>query len=169
MRRNLNIDTYYLAPDVNIIKEILKLGDEQKRSTNVQADCTSFHTHRYSNTFKYLTNYLNVLYPQHIIEELWGCTYRQGDFAKTHNHSGFDLAFVWFVDTCSFCSPLVFPDTEHLWLPPLSSIKPLTGNLHVFRGRDIHYVPPHICPHDRMIISGNMALINTMAEQQQQQ
>ena len=169
MRRNLNIDTYYLAPDVNIIKEILNLGDEQKRSTNVQADSTSFHTHRYSNTFKYLTNYLNVLYPQHIIEELWGCTYRQGDFAKTHNHSGFDLAFVWFVDTCSFCSPLVFPDTEHLWLPPLASIKPLTGNLHVFRGRDIHYVPPHTCPHDRMVISGNMALINTMAEQQQQQ
>ena len=169
MRRNLNIDTYYLAPDVNIIKEILNLGDEQKRSTNVQADCTSFFTHRYSNTFKYLTNYLNVLYPQHIIEELWGCTYRQGDFAKTHNHSGFDLAFVWFVDTCSFCSPLVFPDTEHLWLPPLASIKPLTGNLHVFRGRDIHYVPPHTCPHDRMVISGNMALINTMAEQQQQQ
>ena len=169
MRRNLNIDTYYLTPDVNIIKEILNLGDEQKRSTNVQADCTSFHTHRYSNTFKYLTNYLNVLYPQHIIEELWGCTYRQGDFAKTHNHSGFDLAFVRFVDTCSFCSPLVFPDTEHLWLPPLASIKPLTGNLHVFRGRDIHNVPPHTCPHDRMVISGNMALINTMAEQQQQQ
>ena len=169
MRRNLNIDTYYLAPDVNIIKEILNLGDEQKRSTNVQAACTSFFTHRYSNTFKYLTNYLNVLYPQHIVEELWGCTYRQGDFAKTHNHSGFDLAFVWFVDTCSFCSPLVFPDTEHLWLPPLASIKPLTGNLHVFRGRDIHYVPPHTCPHDRMVISGNMALINTMAEQQQQQ
>ena len=169
MRRNLNIDTYYLAPDVNIIKEILNLGDEQNRSTNVKADCTSFHTHRYSNTFKYLTNYLNVLYPKHSVEELWGCTYRQGDFAKTHNHSGFDLAFVWFVDTCSFCSPLVFPDTEHLWLPPLASIKPLTGNLHVFRGRDIHYVPPHTCPHDRMVISGNMALINTMAEQQQQQ
>ena len=169
MRRNLNIDTYYLEPDVNIIKEILNLGDEQIRSTNVQADCTSFHTHRYSNTFKYLTNYLNVLYPQHIIEELWGCTYRQGDFAKTHHHSGFDLAFVWFVDTCSFCSPLVFTDTEHLWLPPLASIKPLTGNLHVLRGRDIHYVPPHTCPHDRMVISGNMALINTMAEQQQQQ
>ena len=169
MRRNLNIDTYYLAPDVNIIKEILNLGDEQKRSTNVQADCTSFHTHRYSDTFKYLTNDLNVLYPKYTVEELWGCTYRQGDFAKTHHHSGFDLAFVWFVDTCSFCSPLVFPDTEHLWLPPLASIKPLTGNLHVFRGRDVHYVPPHTCPHDRMVISGNMALINTMAEQQQQQ
>ena len=162
MRRNLNIDTYYLAPDVNIIKEILNLGDEQKRSTNVQADCTSFYTHRYSNTFKYLTNYLNVLYPKYTVEELWGCTYRQGDFAKTHNHSGFDFAFVWFVDTCSFCSPLIFPDTEHLWLPPLASIKPLTGNLHVFRGRDIHYVPPHTCKHDRMVISGNMALINSV-------
>ena len=162
MRRNLNIDTYYLAPDVNIIKEILNLGDEQNRSTNVKADCTSFHTHRYSNTFKYLTNYLNVLYPKHSVEELWGCTYRQGDFAKTHDHSGFDFAFVWFVDTCSFCSPLIFPDTEHLWLPPLASIKPLTGNLRVFRGRDIHYVPPHTCKHDRMVISGNMALINSV-------
>ena len=162
MRRNINIDTFYLAPDANIIKEILNLGDEQKRSTNVQADCTSFHTHHYSNTFKYLTNYLNVLYPKYTIQELWGCTYRQGDFAKTHNHSGFDFAFAWFVDTCSFCSPLVFPDAEHLWLPPLASIKPLTGNLHVFRGRDVHYVPPHTCKHDRMVISGNMALINSV-------
>ena len=168
LQRNIKIESHYIPVDVKIREAILKRGDELNRSSPVRADHTQWKLHRNSE-YSYFIDKFHEIYPKYRINELWGCTYRQGDFAKTHNHSGFDLAFVWFVDTCSFCSPLVFPDTEHLWLPPLSSIKPLTGNLHVFRGRDIHYVPPHTCPHDRMIISGNMALINTMAEQQQQQ
>ena len=162
MRRNLNIDTYYLAPDANILRELSNMGDEQNYSTNVKADVTFWDTHCRSNVFQPLINQLNVLYPTHQVEELWGCTYRQGNFAKAHNHNGFDRAFVWFVDSCSHCSPIVFPNWEHPWLPPLAYHKPLQGNLHVFRGQDVHYVPPHTCPHDRVVVSGNLALLNSV-------
>ena len=81
-------------------------------------------------------------------------------FAQTHNHSGFDFSFVWFVDTCSHCSPLVFPDPEHPWMPPLEVHKPKKGNLVVFDAHDIHYVPPQSCNHNRITVSGNMSLNN---------
>ncbi len=162
MRRDLNIDTWYLAPDANIVGEVQSFGDQQNRSTNVMADVTNWNTHQHTDAFKYLIQQLNALYPKHSIEELWGCTYQQGDFAKAHNHSGFDLAFIWFVDTCSHCSPLVFPNWERPWMPPLAVIKPLQGNLHIFSGKEVHYVPPHTCPHHRMVVSGNMGLINAV-------
>ena len=162
MRRELNIDTWYLAPDVNIVGTIESFGDEQKRTTNVKADVTSWNTHQKTKAFQPLINQLNVLYPKYSIQELWGCTYQQGDFTQSHNHSGFDLAFAWFVDSCSHCSPLVFPNFERPWLPPLAVIKPLQGNLVVFSGKEIHYVSPHTCPHHRMVVSGNLGLINAV-------
>ena len=78
------------------------------------------------------------------------------DYAEAHNHFGFDLAFVWFVDTCSFCSPLIFPDTQHLWMKPHHILTPEVGKLYVFNAEDIHYVEPHTCEHPRIIMSGNV-------------
>ena len=45
---------------------------------------------RRDNKFETLTNFIHEKYPQHTIEELWGCSYQQGDFTETHNHYGFD-------------------------------------------------------------------------------
>ena len=153
MQRIINIERFYIAPCAKIVNNILSIGDEQNGSTAVKADVTDWNIEEYT-----LESQLNVLYPQHTIEELWGCTYRQGDFAETHCHRGFDKSFVWFVDTCTHCSPLIFPDPEHPWMPPLASIRPSRGNLIVFNSNDIHYVPPHTCKHHRMVISGNMSL-----------
>ena len=157
MQRIINIERFYIAPCAKIVDNILSIGDEQNGTTAVKADVTDWNIEEYT-----LESQLNVLYPKHTIEELWGCTYRQGDFAETHCHRGFDKSFVWFVDTCTHCSPLIFPDPEHPWMPPLASIRPSRGNLIVFNSNDIHYVPPHTCKHDRMVISGNMALINSV-------
>jgi len=153
MQRIINIERFYIAPCAKIVNNILSIGDEQNGTTAVKADVTDWNIEEYT-----LESQLNVLYPQHTIEELWGCTYRQGDFAETHCHRGFDKSFVWFVDTCTHCSPLIFPDPEHPWMPPLASIRPSRGNLIVFNSNDIHYVPPHTCKHHRMVISGNMSL-----------
>ena len=153
MQRIINIERFYIAPCAKIVDNILSIGDEQNGTTAVKADVTDWNIEEYT-----LESQLNVLYPQHTIEELWGCTYRQGDFAETHCHRGFDKSFVWFVDTCTHCSPLIFPDPEHPWMPPLASIRPSRGNLIVFNSNDIHYVPPHTCKHHRMVISGNMSL-----------
>ena len=153
MQRIINIERFYIAPCAKIVNNILSIGDEQNGTTAVKADVTDWNIEEYT-----LESQLNVLYPQHTIEELWGCTYRQGDFAETHCHRGFDKSFVWFVDTCTHCSPLIFPDPEHPWMPPLASIRPSRGNLIVFNSNDIHYVPPHTCKHHRMVLSGNMSL-----------
>ena len=153
MQRIINIERFYVAPCAKIVNNILSIGDEQNGTTAVKADVTDWNIEEYT-----LESQLNVLYPQHTIEELWGCTYRQGDFAETHCHRGFDKSFVWFVDTCTHCSPLIFPDPEHPWMPPLASIRPSRGNLIVFNSNDIHYVPPHTCKHHRMVLSGNMSL-----------
>ena len=153
MQRIINIERFYIAPCAKIVDNILSIGDEQNGTTAVKADVTDWNIEEYT-----LESQLNVLYPKHTIEELWGCTYRQGDFAETHCHCGFDKSFVWFVDTCTHCSPLIFPDPEHPWMPPLASIRPSRGNLIVFNSNDIHYVPPHTCKHHRMVLSGNMSL-----------
>lgn len=153
MQRIINIERFYIAPCAKIVDNILAIGDEQNGTTAVKADVTDWNIEEYT-----LESQLNVLYPKHTIEEIWGCTYRQGDFAETHCHRGFDKSFVWFVDTCTHCSPLIFPDPEHPWMPPLASIRPSRGNLIVFNSNDIHYVPPHTCKHHRMVLSGNMSL-----------
>ena len=148
MQRIINIERFYVAPCAKIVDNILSIGDEQNGTTAVKADVTDWNIEEYT-----IESQLNVLYPKHTIEELWGCTYRQGDFAETHCHRGFDKSFVWFVDTCTHCSPLIFPDPEHPWMPPLASIRPSRGNLIVFNSNDIHYVPPHTCQHHRMVLS----------------
>ena len=153
MQRIINIERFYIDPCAKIVDNILSIGDEQNGTTAVKADVTDWNLEEYT-----LESQLNVLYPKHTIEEIWGCTYRQGDFAETHCHRGFDKSFVWFVDTCTHCSPLIFPDPEHPWMPPLASIRPSRGNLIVFNSNDIHYVPPHTCKHHRMVLSGNMSL-----------
>ena len=160
MQRIIKTETFYVAPSHKLLDRIYELGDVQERRTSVKATVTDWMVHCCSNDFDELIGQLYVLYPKHQVEELWGCTYQQGDFAQTHNHSGFDLSFVWFVDTCPNCTPLVFPDPEHPWMPPLRVFTPHRGNLHIFDGNDIHYVPPHTCNHDRVVMSGNLSLLN---------
>ena len=157
MPHKINIEEHFLEPPYNIVETIAEYGDQQDRNTNVQADVTHWHLQN-DGKFNCIIDKINEIYPTHTIEELWGCTYRQGDFAETHCHRGFDKSFVWFVDTCTHCSPLIFPDPEHPWMPPLASIRPSRGNLIVFNSNDIHYVPPHTCKHHRMVLSGNMSL-----------
>ena len=159
LQRNIKIESHYIPVDVKIREAILKRGDELNRSSPVRADHTQWKLHRNSE-YSYFIEKFHEIYPKYRINELWGCTYRQGDYAEAHNHFGFDLAFVWFVDTCSHCSPLVFPDPEHPWMPPLEVHKPKKGNLIVFDAHDIHYVPPQSCNHNRTIVSGNLSLNN---------
>ena len=106
-------------------------------------------------------------YPQYTIKELWGNTYRQGDYAKTHNHTEYVYAFVWFVATNTSTSPLVFPNTECPWMPPLRIVTPLQGNIIVFDANEYHYVPPITDGHTRVTVSGNM-ILNKEVQQQQQ-
>ena len=153
---NIKIESHYIPVYDNIREEILSYGDELKRSSPVRADHTRWQLQDENRAFDKFIDTFHEIYPKYKINELWGCTYRQGDYAEAHNHFGFDLAFVWFVDTCSHCSPLIFPDIKHPWLEHEAVIEPRDGMLYVFTGKDIHYVLPHTCDHERIIISGNV-------------
>ena len=171
MQRTIKLETHFLAPPYKIVDEIKAYGDQQNRSTNVKADHTHWHVHQ-DNKFNILTDYIHEIYPKHTIKELWGCTYRKGDFAQAHIHHAFDRAFVWFVDTSLTCSPLIFPDPEHPWMPPIHVITPEKGKLIVFSGMDLHYVPPQGPHYERVVMSGNMRkndfdILNKEVHQQQ--
>ena len=153
---NIKIESHFIPVYDNIREEILSYGDELKRSSPVRADHTRWQLQDENRTFDKFIDTFHEIYPKYKITELWGCTYRQGDYAEAHNHFGFDLAFVWFVDTCSHCSPLIFPDIKHPWLEHEAVIEPRNGMLYVFTGKDIHYVEPHTCDHERIIMSGNV-------------
>ena len=155
LQRNIKLESHYIPVEVKIKEAILARGDELNRSSPVRADHTQWKLNRNSE-YSYFIDKFHEIYPKYRINELWGCTYRQGDYAEAHNHFGFDLAFVWFVDTCSFCSPLIFPDTQHLWMKPHHVLTPEVGKLYVFDAEDIHYVEPHTCEHPRIIMSGNV-------------
>ena len=153
---DVKIESHYIPVYDNIREEILSYGDELKRSSPVRADHTRWQLQDENRAFDKFIDTFHEIYPKYKINELWGCTYRQGDYAEAHNHFGFDLAFVWFVDTCSHCSPLIFPDIKHPWLEHEAVIEPRNGMLYVFTGKDIHYVEPHTCEHPRIIMSGNV-------------
>ena len=157
MPHKINIEEHFLEPPYNIVETIAEYGDQQDRNTNVQADVTHWHLQN-DGKFNCIIDKINEIYPTHTIEELWGCTYRQGDYTTTHHHYGYDRAFVWFVDTHSSSPPLIFPDTDHPWLPPLRVIQPEKGKIYVFEGRDWHYVPPVTDGHKRVTMSGNMKI-----------
>ena len=163
MQRTIKLETHFLAPPYKIVDEIKAYGDQQDRSTNVKADHTHWHVHQ-DNKFNILTDYIHENYPKHTIDELWGCAYKQGDFTQAHNHYGFDRAFVWFVDTSPTCSPLIFPDPEHPWMPDIHVITPQNGLLVVFGGCELHYVPPQVNNYERVVMSGNLRAYNADIE-----
>ena len=153
MKQNLRIETFYVKPPVNT-DEILDNLDWYRRSeAPVQADLTDWYMF---DQFPDLCRQLNVLYPNHKIQDLWVASYGRGDYAESHDHRGFDWSFVWYLDACPSCNPISFPDVKRPWLPD-ERIYPKVGNLHVFDASLVHYVCPHTCHHhNRVVISGNL-------------
>lgn len=153
MKQNLRIETFYIKPPVNT-DEILDNLDWYLRSdAPVKASLTDWYMF---DQFPDLCRQLNVLYPNHKIQDLWVASYERGDYAEAHNHSGFDWSFVWYLDACTSCNPISFPDLKHPWKMD-DRIYPKVGNLHVFDASLHHYVCPHTCyHHNRVVVSGNL-------------
>tara|TARA_B100001250_G_scaffold125848_1_gene107085 strand:- start:1399 stop:1911 length:513 start_codon:yes stop_codon:yes gene_type:complete len=163
MQRNFKLEEWYVKPHHKIADNIVDLGDAQNWGTSVKAAVSEWQLQDHP-MFEELLQQLYALYPNHKVKELWGCTYRQGDFAQCHCHPGFDYSFAWYLDTCVHCTPLVFPDPEHPWMPPLQVVRPKVGNLYVFGGDAPHYVPPHTCLHERVVVSGNLVSVDKEAQ-----
>jgi len=85
--------------------------------------------------------------------DCWGAIYSKGDFTKTHEHWPMIWSWVYNVECCGHCSPLVFDDSSGI-----HSIQPKSGNMILFPGWIRHSVPKHECDHDRIILAGNFGM-----------
>ena len=153
MKQTLRIETFYVKPPVNT-NEILNDLDWFRRDDKpVKANVTDWNV---SNYFPDLCSQLHVLYPKHKINELWVASYERGDYSEAHDHRGFDWSFVWYLDACTSCNPISFPNLKYPWLTH-EHIYPKVGSLHVFDADLVHYVAPHTCHHhERIVVSGNL-------------
>lgn len=155
MQRIPNIQEFVVDPHpdlVDWVKRELILRDPY---VPVRADMTNWNLHE-DQHLSTLRHVLEENYADYVIAEAWAATYKRGDYAEGHTHEGWGWSFVWYIQSCGSCSPLIFPDTQHPWLGPLWYHEPWQGTVLVFPSEIVHYVPPHTCQHDRIVISGNL-------------
>ena len=167
MPRRVNPQVKYLEPDFWIADYIKNVGDKNNRGSSLKCDVTHWTMHQ-DEAFWEITEQINVMANDLLIDrhgcveicEMWGGVYKRGDYAVIHMHPdpGYVQSFIWYIDACPDCAPLVFPDPERPWMPPAALITPSTGVLAFFSSTDLHYVPPHECDHERIIISGNIQI-----------
>jgi len=144
----------------NLSRKCKSIGDEQKRKTNVKADMTSWFMHETDKDFEAIADkaielaHANSPLPVHLemsTYDCWGAVYKRGDWSKNHNHWPYVWSWVYNVECCDNCSPLVFNDTNAY------SLAPKVGRLTMFPGWIKHSVPAHQCDHDRIIVAGNIS------------
>ena len=85
------------------------------------------------------------------LNDTWGLIYTKGQSAKVHNHWPSLWSYTYCVYACEFCSPLVFPTSEHKL-----KVMPKPFQLIVFPAWIMHEVPTHDCDHDRIMVAGNL-------------
>ena len=91
---NIKIESHFIPVYDNIREEILSYGDELKRTSPVRADHTRWQLQDENRAFDKFIDTFHEIYPKYKINELWGCTYRQGDYAEAHNHFGLSLIHI---------------------------------------------------------------------------
>ena len=143
----------------SMIRIIKEQGDFQERNTNVKADMTEWYMHKTHTCFQWVCNKALTLAERHNphkvdmeVYDCWGAVYREGEYTKEHDHWPCLWSFVFYVDSCENCSPLVFPTGNN------HKVLPKTGNLILFPSWILHSVPPQKCNHERIMIAGNIRL-----------
>ena len=133
------------------------IGDVQKSTTNVQGSMTDWYMHESNPDFMEVCRLaIDVAYknsPRQSVPfmpyDCWGAIYSKGDYTKTHEHWPMIWSWVYNVECCSECSPLVFPTSSY-------KISPKEGTMILFPAWVLHSVPSQTCNHDRIIIAGNI-------------
>ena len=135
------------------------IGDIQKLSTNVQASMTGWYMHETDSDFMEVCRMaMDFAYensPRQGIPfmpyDCWGAIYTKGNYTKTHEHWPQIWSWVYNVECCENCAPLMFNDSSH-------SVSPKSGNLVLFPGWIRHSVPEQQCDHERVILAGNLGM-----------
>ncbi len=161
------IEKFYSNPALQkrIADACRSIGDEQKKKTNVKANMTSWFMHETDKNFETIANKANEIAHDNspsavalATYDCWGAVYKRGDWSKNHDHWPQIWSWVYNVECCDDCAPLVFHDSrddnhsDHAY-----SLKPKSGRFTMFPGWIKHSVPEHQCDHDRIIVAGNIS------------
>ena len=138
------------------------IGDVQKSSTNVQASMTGWYMHETNSDFMEVCRMaMDLAYensPRQGVPfmpyDCWGAIYSKGNYTKTHEHWPQIWSWVYNVECCEKCTPLVFNDAPQ----GAHYVYPKSGNMILFPGWIRHSVPEHQCNHDRIILAGNLGM-----------
>jgi hypothetical protein len=144
---------------VNLSKKILTIGDEQNRSTNLNADMTGWALQN-EEPFKTLVDiaknkvaevsdiFFNRPDIEWVIKSCWGARYGKGDSALLHDHYPATWSLVYYVEAPKGSSFLEFPGSS-------IAIKPSNGLLLIFPGNIEHQVSKSVIEKNRIIVSMN--------------
>lgn len=144
---------------VNLSKKILTIGDQQNRSTNLNADMTGWALQN-EEPFKTLVDiaknkvaevsdiFFNRPDIEWVIKSCWGARYGKGDSALLHDHYPATWSLVYYVETPKGSSFLEFPGSS-------IAIKPSNGLLLIFPGNIEHQVSKSVIEKNRIIVSMN--------------
>ena len=85
------------------------------------------------------------------ITESWGLIYKQGNYTSPHSHWPSTWGFVYTVQACDKCSPLIFDQMDES-----VEFVPKTGQMLLFPAWLNHSVPKQQCEHERIKVAGNL-------------
>ena len=138
------------------------IGDVQKRQTNARASMTDWWMHETDSDFKKVCDLAIGLAMTNsptegplVPYDCWGVVYNKGDYTISHDHWPQIWSWVYNVECCIDCSPLVIDDCFEGHLNA-DEILPHEGNMIMFPGWVKHSVPEQECDHERIVIAGNI-------------
>jgi len=85
------------------------------------------------------------------ITESWGLIYKQDNYTSPHSHWPSTWGFVYTVQACDKCSPLIFDQMDES-----VEFVPKTGQMLLFPAWLNHSVPKQQCEHERIKVAGNL-------------
>ena len=139
--------------------QILKLGDQMKRTTNVKADMTHWETFLpewkllgTSVMEKHLPEFVGEIDARFVCYAMWGVSYSKGDYTVYHHHFPSLLSFIYYVKADEDSAPLVFSDIDY-------ELHPKENDLIIFPSYLKHGVPTQMKDANRMSISGNIGAL----------
>ena len=129
--------------------------------TNVQASMTEWEveTKGVKILGEWITeDILGSAYKQYkmIMHNAWFAKYAKEEYTKSHIHLPSVFSFVYFIQSPSGSSPLVFTYSK-------KEIEPKEGLLVLFPSVLYHQVPPNKCD-DRIVLAGNISVATSISE-----
>ena len=85
------------------------------------------------------------------ITESWGLIYKRDNYTSPHSHWPSTWGFVYTVQACDKCSPLIFDQMDES-----VEFVPKTGQMLLFPAWLNHSVPKQQCEHERIKVAGNL-------------